>query len=52
MKKNGWYLVSQKGSHKKFKNSTKPNHIIVADHKGKDIPTGTLNAILKDAGLK
>jgi len=52
LKKNGWVLVSQKGSHKKFKHPLKTDSIIVADHKGKDIPTGTLKAILKKSGLK
>jgi len=46
---NGWILVSQKGSHMKFK---KDNKIcIVPNHKG-DIPKGTLNQIVKSTGIK
>ena len=52
LKKDGWYVYSQKGSHKKFKHSKKPGSVIVADHKGKEIPKGTLDAILKQAGMK
>lgn len=52
LKKNGWYEDSQKGSHKHFKHATNKNKVTVADHKGKDIPKGTLNDILKQAGLK
>jgi predicted RNA binding protein YcfA (HicA-like mRNA interferase family) len=52
LKKNGWYEVAQKGSHKQFKHDTKTGKLTVADHAGKDIALGTLNAILKQAGLK
>jgi len=52
LKKNGWYEVAQKGSHKQFKHETKTGKITIPDHKGKDIAIGTLNAILKQAGLK
>ena len=46
---NGWILVSQKGSHMKFK---KDNKIcIVPNHKG-DIPKGTLNQIVKSTRIK
>lgn len=49
--KNGWYAVRQVGSHKMFKNDTNKNTIAVPFH-NKDIPIGTLNSILKQAGLK
>jgi predicted RNA binding protein YcfA (HicA-like mRNA interferase family) len=52
LKKDGWQEVAQKGSHKQFKHETKTGKITVADHAGKDIAPGTLNAILKQAGLK
>jgi predicted RNA binding protein YcfA (HicA-like mRNA interferase family) len=46
----GFVFVRQSGSHAIFK---KPgNKIIVVPIHSKDIPTGTLNGILKDAGLK
>lgn len=50
--KDGWYEVDQDGSHKQLKHPTKPGKITVAVHSGKDIAPGTLNNILKQAGLK
>ena len=49
--KNGWQSVRQIGSHKMFKKDNNPNTIAVPFH-NKDIPIGTLNSILKQAGLK
>jgi predicted RNA binding protein YcfA (HicA-like mRNA interferase family) len=48
----GWYLVTTKGSHRQFKHPQKPGRVTVAGHASKDIPPGTLNSILKQAGLK
>lgn len=47
----GWYLDSVKGSHHHFKHPTKKGKITVP-HPKKDLPQGTVNAILKQAGLK
>jgi len=49
---NGWYLVRTKGSHRQFKNSQKPGTVTVAGKESLDLPRGTLNSILKQAGLK
>lgn len=46
---NGWTLVSQKGSHMKYRKGTKV--CIVPNHKG-DIPKGTLSNIAKSTGIK
>jgi len=48
----GWYLVRTRGSHRHFKHPTKPGLVTIAGHPGVDIPKGTLNSILKQAGLK
>ena len=49
----GWYLKRQKGSHKIYRHATKPGVVIIAGHRPKDeVPPGTLNSILKQAGLK
>jgi predicted RNA binding protein YcfA (HicA-like mRNA interferase family) len=48
---NGWQLDSVKGSHHQFKHPERKGKITIALHKG-DIPPGTLNSILKQAGLK
>lgn len=51
--KDGWKEVEAriKGSHVQLKHSTKPGKVTVPNHKG-DIAPGTLNSILKQAGLK
>ena len=49
LEKDGWVLISQKGSHMKYK---KNNIIcIIPNHKW-DIPKGTLSQIAKITGLK
>jgi predicted RNA binding protein YcfA (HicA-like mRNA interferase family) len=48
----GWYDVDQDGSHVQLKHPTKPGKVTVPKHSKKDIPPGTLNSILKQAGLK
>lgn len=47
----GWILDRTKGSHHVFKHPTKKG-IVVVPHPKKDIPVGTYNSILKQAGLK
>ena len=50
--KDGWYDADQDGSHLQLKHPTKPGKVTVAIHGKKEIPPGTLNNILKQAGLK
>jgi len=45
-------LARTKGSHRQFKNPSRPGRVTVAGKPSLDIPPGTLNAILKQAGLK
>jgi predicted RNA binding protein YcfA (HicA-like mRNA interferase family) len=51
--KDGWKEIESraKGSHIQLKHPTKTGKVTVPDHKG-DIASGTLNSILKQAGLK
>ena len=51
LKEDGWFDVAQKGSHLQLKHHTKTGKVTVPVHSG-DIPIGTLNSILKQAGLK
>jgi predicted RNA binding protein YcfA (HicA-like mRNA interferase family) len=48
----GWVQVRQKGSHRQFHHPTKSGTVTVAGRTSLDIPPGTLNNILKQAGLK
>ena len=52
IEKDGWYLVRTRGSHRQFHHPSKPGTVTVAGKLGVDIPPGTLNSILKQAGLK
>ena len=47
----GWAKKDSKGSHIQLVHPSKPGKITVPQHAG-DIPPGTLNSILKQAGLK
>lgn len=49
--KDGWIEIDQRGSHLNLKHPTKPGKVTVPIHSG-DLPKGTLNSILKQAGLK
>ena len=48
----GWSVVRQRGSHRQFKHAAKPGLVTVAGKPGDDVAPGTLNSILKQAGLK
>jgi len=52
LEKDGWFLTRTKGSHRQFKHPSKPGTVTVAGKRGIDVPAGTLNSILKQAGLK
>ena len=47
----GWYEVRINGSHHHFKHETKKG-LVTVPHPKKDLPSGTVNNILKQAGLK
>ncbi|HMG59043.1 MAG TPA: type II toxin-antitoxin system HicA family toxin [Burkholderiales bacterium] len=48
----GWLLVATRGSHRQFKHPTKPGRVTVPGKPNDDLAPGTLNSILKQAGLK
>jgi predicted RNA binding protein YcfA (HicA-like mRNA interferase family) len=48
----GWRQVRQKGSHRQFRHPTKLGTVTVAGKPSTEVPPGTLNSILKQAGLK
>ena len=51
LRKAGWIVKSQKGSHVKLVKKDSNNFIIVPVHARSTIPKGTLANIIKDAGL-
>jgi predicted RNA binding protein YcfA (HicA-like mRNA interferase family) len=52
LERNGWELDRTQGDHRQFVHSEVRGVVTVAGNLGRDIPPGTLNAILKAAGLK
>lgn len=48
----GWFLVATRGSHRQYKHAVKPGRVTVPGKPGDDLAVGTLNSILKQAGLK
>ena len=48
----GWFLARQRGSHRHFRHPARPSLVAVPGNDGKELAPGTLNAILKKAGLK
>lgn len=46
----GWSEIGVTGSHHHFKHTSKPGKVTVP-HPKKDLPTGTVRSILKQAGL-
>ena len=47
LKDDGWYLLVTEGSHRQFKRG-----VTVPGKPNDDLPHGTLNSILKQAGLR
>lgn len=52
LEQDGWRLARTRGSHRQYKNPNKPGTVTVAGKASLDVPPGTLNSILKQAGLK
>jgi predicted RNA binding protein YcfA (HicA-like mRNA interferase family) len=48
----GWYLARTKGSHRQYKHNSKVGVVTIAGKLSQDVPKGTINNILKQAGLK
>jgi predicted RNA binding protein YcfA (HicA-like mRNA interferase family) len=50
--RDGWYLVRTRGSHRQYKHPVKRGLVTVAGKLSHDLAVGTLNSVLKQAGLK
>ena len=48
----GWYFKRMKGSHRQFKHATRPGTVTIPGKPNADVRPGTLNSVLKKAGLK
>lgn len=47
-----WQQIRMRGSHRQFKHATKPGLVTISGKHSSDLAPGTLNSILKQAGLK
>ncbi|MFZ4537425.1 MAG: type II toxin-antitoxin system HicA family toxin [Propionivibrio sp.] len=52
LRADGWFLVATAGSHRQFKHPVKSGRVTVAGKPSDDLAPGTLNSVLKQAGLK
>ena len=52
VEKDGWYLVRTKGDHRQYKHKLKKGLVTISGQQNHDVAKGTLNSILKQAGLK
>ena len=51
LRRHGFELISQKGSHRKWRSEGDGLQVIVPDHRGRQLPLGTLLNILKSAEI-
>jgi len=52
IEQDGWFMVRRKGSHRQYKHPQKIGIVTIAGRLNDDLAKGTLNSILKQAGLK
>ena len=52
LKKDGWYVVRQKGSHVLLQHLEKEGQLTVPFHGSKEVKRGLLRVILKQADIK
>jgi predicted RNA binding protein YcfA (HicA-like mRNA interferase family) len=52
LNQDGWVVTRMRGSHRQLKHPKKTGTVTVSGNNSADIPAGTLNSILKQAGLK
>jgi predicted RNA binding protein YcfA (HicA-like mRNA interferase family) len=52
LRADGWVEVTHRGSHRQLKHPTKQGRVTVPGKPSDNLAPGTLNSILKQAGLK
>jgi len=52
LRDDGWVEIARRGSHRQLKHPTKKGRVTVPGKPSDDLAAGTLNSILKQAGLK
>ncbi len=52
IEKDGWYLSRTRGDHRQYKHDSKSGLVTISGKFSDGIRKGTLNSVLKQAGLK
>jgi predicted RNA binding protein YcfA (HicA-like mRNA interferase family) len=52
VEKHGWLLDRTRGDHRQYVHPEKPGLVTIPGHPGDDMPPGTLNSVLRQAGMK
>ncbi len=52
VEQDGWVQVEAHGSHRQYRHPVKKGRVTIAGQPSKEMPPGTLNSVLKQAGLK
>lgn len=52
IEEDGWYFVSQEGSHRHYEHQTKKGKVTVAGHPSDEVRIGTLLSIERISGVK
>lgn len=52
IEKDGWFIVRTEGSHRQFKHKIKMGLVTIAGKPSDELAPGTLNSVLRQAGLK
>jgi predicted RNA binding protein YcfA (HicA-like mRNA interferase family) len=52
LRDDGWFLARTRGSHRQYKHPEKPGLVTVPGNMNDELAPGTLNSVLKQAGLK
>jgi predicted RNA binding protein YcfA (HicA-like mRNA interferase family) len=51
LRRNQFSLAGQSGSHQKWRNPTTGKQVIVAYHRGRVLPLGTMKSIIEGSGI-
>jgi predicted RNA binding protein YcfA (HicA-like mRNA interferase family) len=51
LRQHGFALAGQSGSHQKWRNPSTGKQVIVAYHRGRTLPLGTMKSILDGSGI-
>jgi predicted RNA binding protein YcfA (HicA-like mRNA interferase family) len=52
IEREGWFVVRIRGSHRQFRHAERKGLVTIAGNLDDDMAKGTLNSVLKQAGLK